>query len=639
MKTAHKPDNCEFPWHFAYEPSPLRLLALLVIYAALWLLLTPYGGLTHDAQAYAFQALAQLDPAVLGQDIFLKYQTQHRFSVFPQIYAALIPAYGLEAPAAALTLAGHVLWYGAAFLVARQLFGTRLGLLCLGLLITVPGPYGGQRVFHMAEPFLTPRLPAEALSLLAIWSGLRGAWIAAILLLVAAFMIHPLMAFPAILLMALLWIDQTWRMRAALPLAAAVAMAGAIVGSVLLGGETPAMSAAWVEVLRGRSGFLFLDAWTPEDWNHTSLSVVTLALASQALVISPGRSIARGAFWLGLTGLVLAAFASEIWSLEVLMQGQPWRWLWLCRFFAVVCLPATLYCAWQSGPAGRAAALLLASAWLVVVPVSAHWLASVIMGSLLATLALAVWSVRTKASAKTQVLLVRGAWAVLALVLVAAAITVSLSAKVVQADLDMPRLTADLVTILRPITPAILIVIVSWAGVQIARSAIATSLLFAGGIALMTVALPAGVESWNRRAYAEDNHAQFADWRAIIPREAEVFWWDSLRETWFLLQRRSYLTLSQGGGLVFSREASAEFRRRAENVREFIDPGYWFNEPHALTARPYPLTAEILSHICRDTALGFVVSADKLKSGAIGKEWPAAGKHLYLYDCDDFRAR
>ena len=81
------------------------------MYAALWLLLTPYAGLSHDAQAYAFQALARLDPTVLGQDVFLKYDSQDRYTVFPLIYATLIQAFGLETTASSLTFACHLLWY------------------------------------------------------------------------------------------------------------------------------------------------------------------------------------------------------------------------------------------------------------------------------------------------------------------------------------------------------------------------------------------------------------------------------------------------------------------------------------------------------------------------------------------------
>ena len=619
------------------EISPFQLLALLVIYFALWLLMTPYAGLTHDAQAYAFQALARLDPAVLGQDVFLRYQSQDRFTVFPPIYAALVEAFGLETTAATLTFSCHLLWYSAAFLLARQLFGLRLALLCLGLLIAIPGPYGGQRVFHIAEPFLSARLPAEALALLAVWAYLRDSRLIATALLCAAFLIHPLMAFPVALLLAMLWIDQARPLGLTQSRAALMIVLGAIVGSILIGGSTRSMDTDWVATTHIRSAFLFLDRWQAADWNHTILSLMTVVIASLAIPPGLARSTIRGVFWVALAGLVLAAFASEIWNLTVLMQGQPWRWLWLARFFAILFLPATLYATWSAGLAGRATALLLAAAWLAVLPVSARTLVPQLMGALLAGLACATWIMRTRLTESTQLLIQRGAWAVLALVLVAAAITASLSAMVVQIDLDISRATPRLLMVLKPITPAIIIVAAAWAILRDPRPVIVTSLMLVLGLALLVVAAPSATENWTHRAYSDENVARFDDWRAAIPPDAEVFWWDGLREVWFLLDRRSYLTLSQGGGVVFSSDISAELRRRAGNTAAFIDPGYWFNEPNALAARPNPLTREILAQICRDPALGFVVSREDIGTGAPRKEWPSQGKYVYLYDCDDFR--
>ena len=624
-------------WSNWGEFGPFRLLSLMVIYVALWLLLTPYAGLTHDAQAYAFQALARLDPAGLGQDVFLKYQSQDRYTIFPGLYASLIAVFGLEPTASALTFTGHAVWFAAAFLLARQLFGTQLALLCLGLLITIPGPYGGQRVFHIAEPFLSARLPAEAISLLALWAYLRGARLIAVALLGAACLIHPLMAFPAILLVAFLWIDEVRPLGLAQSGAALIVLLGAVLGSVLIGGATPSMDADWVATTHIRSAFLFLDQWQPGDWNHTILSLLTLAIASLSLAAGASRSMVRSTLWVALTGLLLAAFASEIWHLTVLMQGQPWRWMWLARFLAIVVLPATLYSTWSTGTAGRATALLLASAWLAVVPVSARTVAPLLTGSVLAVLAFAVWMARPRLTESTELLLQRGAWAVLVLVLVSAAITASLSALVVQVDLDISRVTPRLLMVLKPITPAVIIAVLAWAILRAPRSAIMTSLMLALGITLMAVAAPSATENWTYRPYSGPNVDKFADWRALIPPDAEVFWWDGLKEVWFLLDRRSYLTLSQGGGVVFSSEVSAELRRRAANTAAFIHPGYWFNEPEALTAKPNPLTREILVQTCRDPALGFVVSRDDLGTGAPQKEWPSQGKYVYLYDCNDFR--
>lgn len=67
------------------------LFALLLLYTALWLVvLMPYGGMAHDAQGYAVEALVKLKPELYASDIFLQYRSQEEFTIFPGLYAVLI---------------------------------------------------------------------------------------------------------------------------------------------------------------------------------------------------------------------------------------------------------------------------------------------------------------------------------------------------------------------------------------------------------------------------------------------------------------------------------------------------------------------------------------------------------------------
>lgn len=618
--------------------GPASLIGILISYVALWLMLTPYAGLRHDAQAYAFQAMARLDTSTFGQDVFLQFASQDRYTIFPAVYGLFISLFGLETSSAALTFVFHVLWFTSAFLLARRLFGVPLALLCLGLLITIPGPYGGQRVFHIAEPFLTARLPAEVISLLAMWAFLAGRRLVAVGLLALALVVHPLMAFPALILISLLWLQDSRPRTGTMPLGAVLLFVGAILGSVILGGGLATMDPDWLATARTRSGFLFPGSWYPADWNHTLTSLLTLSLASLALPAGPARTLARGALWLGLTGLALAIFAAEVWNLKLLLQGQPWRWLWLARFTAILLLPAVLSAVWSYGAAGRAATMLLIAAWIVVLPMSAKSPALVMIGSLLAAASLATWSARARLPESTQLLLQSGAAAVLAMVVIAVVVAISLVKSTATADSGLSVWAHRLQSILDLITPAIVIAIGSWF-CWCARNDLSLRILaLTASVALLIVAIPPATQRWMSRPFGERYVAAFADWRMQIPRDTEVFWWDGLREVWFLLQRRSYLTLSQGGGVVFSSETSRELRRRAQNVSPFIDPGYWFNEQGAIQARPHTLTPKVLTQVCKDPILGFVVASDDLATGAPRKEWPAPGKYIYLYDCAEFRA-
>ena len=79
----------------------IGLIALLLLYAAFWLVvLMPYGGMAHDAQGYAVEALVNLKPDIYATDIFLRYRSQEEFTIFPGIYAWLIDTLGLENAAA-----------------------------------------------------------------------------------------------------------------------------------------------------------------------------------------------------------------------------------------------------------------------------------------------------------------------------------------------------------------------------------------------------------------------------------------------------------------------------------------------------------------------------------------------------------
>ena len=618
------------------EVSPLQMAVLLALYIGLWLLMTPYAGLTHDAQAYAFQAIARHDPAGIGQDIFLKYQSQDSYTLFPVVYSWLINALGLETAAVTLTLPLHLLWFAFAFLVARALFGNRLGLLCLGLLIVIPAPYGGQRVFHLAEPFLTARLPAEVLVLVAIWSLLTERRAVMIVSLLAALLVHPLMAFPAALLCGLFWADQWRETKFTLPIAGIGIVVVSIVGSLALGGADAIMASDWVANAHSRSAFLFLDRWLPSDWNHTLLSLLTLLLTALALPSGPATRIAWSALSLGIAGLALAWIAGEIWHLKLLMQGQPWRWLWLVRFFAIVTLPATLLVMWRSDSAGKGAALFLVAAWMAVAPVGTRNATVTLMAAILATASFAIWMARARVPNSTSRLFYLGGYAVLGIVVAAVAVIASLGLAV-KGQSGAQSASQIAVLVLNLIAPAIAVTVAGWFLTMRTGRTLGPAVVLVIGVALIGLGTPGAAERWSQRRYEGAAWESFADWRAMIPAGSEVFWWDGLRETWFLLQRRSYLTLSQGGGVVFSGDVGRELRRRADVARDFMDPGYWFNEADRNVSTPYPLTTQILGSMCRDTMLGFVVGAENIGANAPRKEWPQAGHYIYLYDCSQFR--
>ncbi|HQR70367.1 MAG TPA: hypothetical protein PLE54_07170 [Burkholderiaceae bacterium] len=623
--------------HDTHLLDRVRTFAFVLVVAWLWMILTPYPGITHDGQGYALQAMQRLSPDVFGDDIFLRFQSQDDFTVFPLLQAAAIRALDLDRGTALLTFVFQVAWFVSAWLVLRQLLARPLAMLSLGLLVVVPGYYGAMRIFQFAEPFLTARLPAEALSLLAIALYLRRRWLLSGLALLVALLLHPLMAFPAVLLLGILATWERWGARAGWASVALVGVGAILVSALLQTGQQKA-DASWIELLRGRSPHLFLDLWTPLDWSSAVQVLATLAVVAACTRAPLIRRVVTVALAVGIIGLILAAAASLWPQLELLLKGQPWRWLWLSRLLAIAMLPAAVAALWAGTGTRRAAALLLISSWLIVLPISARSAVTQAVPGMLALVALGLTVARdAQVSPRLQTLSLRGAWVVCVFVVIAAGLTTSLVATMQFADTADPSWLLVLSNIVNMTAPAVGIVVAAWyITISGSRSA-ALAVLAVAVIAIMAIS-PWRAPTWTTERWSGAARTEFADWRQQIPAQSEVLWWDGLREVWFLLQRRSYLTDSQAGGIVFSPDLVLEIERRARNVETYLPAMQWLTGTGP-RGHGGVLTAESLRMICRDPQLGFVVAEEDLGTGAPSHLWPARKLRVFLYDCGQVRAR
>ena len=617
------------------------IVALLLLYSAIWLTLVPYGGLTHDGQAYAIEALVKLKPELFANDIFLSFRSQDEFTVFPNLYAVLIDALGLEVAAAISVFTCQLLWYTMAFLLLRELAGTNLALFGLAVLLTLSRNYGGFQVFHMAESFMTARLPAELLSLAGLWLLFREKWLFSAIVLAFAMAIHPLMAFPAAILAVSVWVAGRFSPRWVLYLLVAGVVV-AIAASYLLGMLTdasPEMTGRWLAITVFRSGFLFVNLWRAADWNDTLLALLTLCISATALSSRHARLGASCAVGVALAGLTLATVSSLWLHLEVLIQGQPWRWVWLAHFFAMGLLPATVLALWRGSMNGRTASLLLSAAWLFIVPITARSSLVHVIPALLSGLAWVFWIVRSSVSRDLGRILNIAGWLIFGAVVVSSLVTISLGWELMDKEETVSASAGggQILSALRFLTPATCIAIAGCAIARVFWTPLRGILVCIAGIALLYIAGPAALNQWLARPYSGEAHAAFADWRAAIPPGSEVLWYDNLPETWFLLERRAYLTRSQSGGIVFSEALADEIVRRALVLEPYIDRNFWFIQGSDAELKPYALTTDTVRMICRDPELGFVVSEDNIGRAAANREWPNPGMQLYLYDCNDFR--
>ena len=368
----------------------------LLVLVALWSVVGRYKGISHDAILYVLQSIAHLRPDPLAQDVFLRYLSQDQFSLFSRIGALFIGWLGADRGAEALTFTILVCWLVVAWRIARRLQGPTLALLSVALLLFIPGWYSAKGVFRYAEPFMTARGLAEVLSLAAVLAVLNSRRALAFALVALAMLVHPLMAFPAALLIATQCLPLNgWRHRVAVCM---VLVIGATAGSFVLGLPEPLLSGRWLEVTRLRSSFLFTDRWTPSDWEVVTQILATLLLGVMTLRPGGARRLLTGALVVGFAGLVLTVLGSWIAEIRILVQGQPWRWLWLGRFLATACLPLIVLVAWRDGAAGRCAAMLLSAAWLLNAPASYREIPPIGASGLLCVLATVVWLSRKQLS-------------------------------------------------------------------------------------------------------------------------------------------------------------------------------------------------------------------------------------------------
>jgi len=349
---------------------------------------------------------------------------------------------------------------------------------------------------------------------------------------------------------------------------------------------------------------------------------------------SATRRLATACLVVAVTGVALTLVSSELLPVKLLVQGQPWRWLWTSRFLSILLLPAIFHAAWRAGPVGRSAALLLASAWLIADTGSTGDIPPFGVGGLLAISAALAWQLRQAESARALRYFPVFGWCSLALVVVQTVHSAANTLEITDSYGLDPLWIQVLQGLMKQLGIAIPIVVAAWWVCFKGWTAPRAGLLVGAALIAATCAGPVALLWWTSPRYGEERREQFSSWRAAIPSDREVLWISAPSATWFLLDRKSYLTVSQSAGMVFSEDTAREIARRSRVLEPLVDPGYWILDPLALTRKPLTaLTPAILNQICRDPQLGFVVSDERLDSFVASAEWPIKSKFVFLYDC------
>ena len=608
---------------------------LIALYAGVAAALLRYHGLQHDAQAYVLQALAILDPTVLADDLFLRFGSQDRFTLFSNVSSWWIAALGIDHGAAALTAVSLVLFHLAAWILVRELSNSASAWLAIGLLLVVPGWYGSGGVFVVAERFLTARLPAEALSLLAIAAVAARRFRTGALLFGLAAVTHPLMTLPAVCMVATAEVARRYRFLGS-GLVGAALIGAFLLAGIALGLREPWMSGDWLAATRARSDFLFLDLWRLADWPHVVVTMATLILAGRSLPKDPAAGIVRASLVVAIAGLAAAAIVSWGPPIKWVIQAQTWRWIWPATVLSIGLLPAILQHLIRSADGDRCAGFLLLTAWVLSTAdrssQSLHVVA--IAAATLAAIVPFIWNAIPPTARGPAT---RAAGLVAAF---AAAWALSLVMTEATLDLDLggdPRWVQTVIGMISIPACGASLIYLAWRSVQAPARQLAAPVVAIAGTVLLAGAAPRWWDLWTTERFGRPVQEKFAQWRAVIAPTSEVFWPDQLQATWFALGRRSYLSKSQLGGIVFSAGTTAEARRRAHELAKVFPPGQWFNETSGVDRSRWATSIASVRDACEADDLAFVVASANFGTDLPSVEWPMKGQRAYLYDCAQIR--
>jgi hypothetical protein len=601
----------------------LELSVVLLLCAIAWALSHGYRGIFHDAGLYTLEALAHRDPSSLGQDVFLRLGSQARFTIFGSIYAAAIRLLGTETAAATLTLTCQMAVCACAWLLARAVMPARLALYGVAVLIAIPGDYGADRIFTCLEPFLTPRMGAEALTLAALAAALRARTPVAWGLILLAALIHPLMACAGIAALLLINVALPYpRLSLTLTVAGAAALlAGAFAMPTGVWGR---FDADWLQLVMDRSPYLFVLNWQPDDWARATVTLATLIVGLYTATGPQARSLCRAALFTTAAGLLLTFIACDELHLVLVTQIQPWRWQWLGTVTAALLLPLIVRTRWQTDVIGRATVLLLVAAWIFAANEFA------VVAALAALVSLALARRLTPSEAR---LVLSGACGLLAIAIVwriASNLEFTDSHYI---EVSVPSWWRRASSFAHDGTAlAAVLVITAWLA-DARRGRPALVMLIALAATACAALFPATWTQWTIREYRERQIAQFAPWRVLIPAGANVFWAGSPVGAWILLDRPNYLSVLQTSGMVFSRPTAIELERRANTLASVVPPGSFLNFGAGSNLQ---LTTRQLVDVCQLGAFVFLVTNADLgvtPAGFIPSESPSGSKGLRLYQC------
>jgi len=638
--------------HFASDPVTLVCL-LLVANGCV----EPYKGLDHDSRLYAIQVLERIHPGSFAADLYLRYGSQDRFSLFSLLMSPLVELWGIYIAFFCAYLASKILLFWGLVRLSRVLISSHLALiLALIHLAIVPVAFGGNEIFHVNESFLTPRLSSCALVLLALERLLAGRMVVVVLLLIGSLLLHPLMAVGGILTASLWVVAGRCNRRQLIWLAlATAAVSSLVIGVEPLGNRLFGyMDDLWRTIVLQMGFYIRPARWWWSDWIRIALGCGFIGWTAAHC---PLRRVATfwaavmGSAFIGLIGSLIAVNSHYL----LLIQTSPYRTLWLLELLAI---PAGYRLAahlWQFGsPQSRSASLL------VVLLLTLNWdsrlWASVSMILLYLLGFAVVWRGFAKLarhsdwlwrSIQSTFLASSGFMLLFNLIQLA---TVFETEPSIGLELH-PALIAMYLSGTMYVLPSIMLLMGTFLiSLKVMGQGFCLRfLLLACCAAYQALLLCAPNSDWYGRYFdVRNRHVRFVDSRlasraAGRSRPLTIYWPTPLQDVWFGTESNSYYNIAQMSGCTFNRGTAVEGYRRAslalpfelERLRSLGQTNEWIvvvEKLFQIKGRVHFPREEDLFRLCEEESLDFIV----LRYPIRGLYFDTDNKY-YIYDCAQLR--
>jgi hypothetical protein len=558
-------------WPSALRRSTWPLLGI----AGLALLLHPYEGIHGDARIYVGRALADLDPEGVGRDLMFTHDGQSRFSLFPLALRGLVAALGAGPAALAVGLAGLVAWFWAASVLAGALGAGRRRWIVLAAMAVLPTWYGLPGIFRIGEAIAAPRTLAEAAVLAGLAAILSGRRARALGFVALGGLVHPIMGLAglAVIVFALVAENRRWLL-VLLPLPVAILVAAGL-GVPLFARLLQPVDPEFLGILRQRCAELFPVLWPSEAWGPPAVQAASILIAA-TLVPNRTRRVLLAALLAGACGVAATTLFEELWSSLLVIQVQPWRFLWITSVLGAGAFGLCAAILPQGRPGDRITLALLGLAWVFSF--------DLVLGATAGFLAVGVHAAVRRDWLTPSRTLMRATLALVGLLVAGRLCLEALTLGWLATHLtEGAQLELSLIRNFPIVPPLAFAAGLAWIAAERSRPARAV-------LALALVLALVGF--WDGRSPAfrriEDRTLLPGLAAAIAERSGEVLWLDGGAETWLALGRPSWITSLQGASIVFSRPLALLWADRTERL---IALGLATDAQRRPFAPPVPLRA------------------------------------------------